>query len=90
MVFSNHASNQANNRNDNNSNQNNKAHKEAMSLRWTSTIQYPSDDKNQPRRSGVGFYPICCSTGIPAFNSLKSAARHFPGEKLTSPVSVEW
>nr|UVX34045.1 MAG: hypothetical protein [Bacteriophage sp.] len=53
MVFNNHASNQDNNRNDNNnSHKNNKAHKEAMSLRWTSKIQYPSDDKTNPAEAG--------------------------------------
>lgn len=53
MVFSNNASNQANNRNDSNSsNQNNKAHKEAIILRWTLTIQYPSDDKTNPAEAG--------------------------------------
>ncbi len=34
---------------------NNKARKEAMSLRLTSMIQFHSDDKTNPRRSG-GFY----------------------------------
>lgn len=58
MVFNNHASNQAINRNDNSSNQNNKANKEAMSLRWTLTIQYPSDDKNNPAEAGFFFYAI--------------------------------
>lgn len=59
MVFSNHASNQDSNlRVDgeqirNSSNQNNKAHKEVMSLRWTSTIQYHSDDKNNPAEAGL-------------------------------------
>lgn len=52
MVFSNHASNQDSNRNDNSSHQNNKANKEGMSLLWTSTIQYPSDDKINPAEAG--------------------------------------
>lgn len=72
MVFSNHASNQGNNRNSS-SNQNNKAHKEAMSRRWTSMIQYPSDDKTNPAEAGFYFYPICCSAGVPAFKLLKRA-----------------
>ena len=41
-----------NNSKDNNSHQNNKAHKEEMSLQWTSTIQYPSDDKTNPAEAG--------------------------------------
>ncbi len=52
MVFNNHASNQDSNRNDNSNHQNNKAHKEAMSLRWTLMIQYHSDDKTNPAEAG--------------------------------------
>ena len=58
MVFSNHTNNQANNRKDNNSRQNNKAHKQAMSRRWTSMIQYHSDDKTNPAEAGFFFYAI--------------------------------
>lgn len=77
MVFSNNASNQDNNHNDSNSsNQNSKAHKEAMSLLWTSMIQYPSDDKTNPAYAGFYFYPICCSAGVPAFKLLKRAVRN--------------
>lgn len=59
MVFSNRASNQDSNLRvdgeqiSNNSHKNNKAHKEAMSLRWTSMIQYPSDDKTNPVEAGL-------------------------------------
>ena len=53
MVFNNHASNQASNRNDNSSNhQNNKAHKEAMSLRWTFQTIFRSDDETNPAKAG--------------------------------------
>lgn len=59
MVFSNHVSNQDDNRKEDweqihsSSNQNNKAHKEVMSLQWTSRIQYPSDDKTNPAEAGL-------------------------------------
>lgn len=53
MVFSNNASNQDSNRNDNSSNQNNKANKEVMSLRWTSTTTFRSDDKTNPAYAGL-------------------------------------
>lgn len=49
---SNQVSNQASNHNNYSRNQNNKAHKEEMSLRWNSTIQYHSDDKTNPAEAG--------------------------------------
>lgn len=56
MVFSNNDGNHANNpRGNNSSNQNNKAHREEMSLRWTSTTTFPSDDKNNPAEAGFVF-----------------------------------
>ena len=58
LVSSNHASSKDSNLKAdgeqirNSSHQNNKAHKEATSLRWTSTIQYHSDDKTNPAEAG--------------------------------------
>lgn len=43
MVFSKHANNQANNSNGSSNHKNNKAHKEEMSLLWTSMTTFRSD-----------------------------------------------
>nr|DAL83510.1 MAG TPA: hypothetical protein [Caudoviricetes sp.] len=70
MVFSNHASNQDSNRNDNNSHQNKKANKEGMRLRWTSMIQYPSDDKNNPAEAGLLLLHKCISRLSPGDDAV--------------------
>lgn len=63
MVFSNHASNQDNNLKDNSSHQNNKAHKEEMSLRWTSTTIFRFDDKTNPAEAGLVLCQSCKDAG---------------------------
>lgn len=58
MVFSNNFSNQdsnLSNRNDNSSHKNNKAHKEAMSLRWTSMTTFLFDSLIKGPVLGLSF-----------------------------------